>query len=76
MKIDMSKLFKMKKCPICKKEFIYNGRSIYKIRTSKINGQYKIKWYCGYTCWRKAGGDKNEIDEDIQRELRGEVYIK
>ena len=40
-------------CPICKKEFIHNPMSIYKLT---INN--KRVHYCSYTCWRKAGGDK------------------
>lgn len=43
----------MVKCPICKKLFLYNPQSIY-----KLNKGGTKKNYCSYTCWRKAGGDK------------------
>ena len=39
-------------CPICGKEFIFNGMSIYKLVKN-----HKTRWYCSYTCWRKDGGD-------------------
>lgn len=55
------------KCPICKKMFIYNPMSIYKIQpTNRAK-----KWYCSYTCWRKAGGDKSKPNPKIQKELSG-----
>ena len=60
----------MRKCPTCKKEFIHNPQSIYKIVTNT-----KIKRYCSYTCWRKAGGGKSKVDKKIQEELQGRKYI-
>ena len=39
-------------CPVCGKEFLHNTQSIY-----KLNKGRRIKYYCSYTCWRKAGGD-------------------
>ena len=67
-------LFIVKKCPICKKEFIHNPRSVYRIKTGKINGNYRLRWYCGYTCWRKAGGGSHAPDPKIQEELKGRMY--
>lgn len=40
-------------CPICGKDFLHNPHSIYKLSRGK-----GIKYYCSYTCWRKAGGDR------------------
>lgn len=37
----------------CGKTFIPTYKYVYKIK--KANGN--IKYYCSYTCWRKAGGD-------------------
>lgn len=45
----------MDKCPICKKEFLHNPMSIYKLQKGK-----GYRWYCGYTCWRKDGGDNGK----------------
>lgn len=42
-------------CPICKKKFINNGMSVY-----KLEEQGKIVRYCSYNCWRKAGGDNGK----------------
>ena len=58
----------MEKCPVCKRSFVYNRMSIYKIKNRR-NG--KIKWYCSYTCWRKAGGDQNKSSSKVQKELSG-----
>jgi len=46
---SMKKIRGIKKCPVCKKEFLYNPQSIYKKKGSNI------KYYCSYTCWRKDG---------------------
>lgn len=45
----------MDRCPICKKEFLHNPMSIYKLS----KGQ-RTRWYCSYTCWRKDGGDSGK----------------
>lgn len=45
--IDMKEV----KCPVCKKIFLHNPSSIYKMI---VGG--RTKYYCSYTCWRKAGG--------------------
>lgn len=45
----------MVKCACCKKEFLYNPTSIYKIKSGQ-----RQKNYCSYTCWRKAGGDSGK----------------
>lgn len=45
----------MDRCPICKKEFLHNPTSIYKL----VKGQ-RTRWYCSYTCWRKDGGDSGK----------------
>lgn len=44
----------MAKCPVCKKLFLYNSHSIYRLKGKGGT----TKHYCSYTCWRKAGGDK------------------
>lgn len=36
-------------CPICGKTFYYNPNSIYKIQKTGL-------YYCGYNCYRTAGG--------------------
>lgn len=46
----------MMKCPICKRLFLYNPQSIYKIHKSDKNEKSKIIYLCRYTCYRKAGG--------------------
>lgn len=43
----------MTTCPVCGKEFLHNSMSIYKLSKGG-----RTKYYCSYTCWRKAGGDK------------------
>ena len=57
----------MRECPICKKKFIFNSLSIYKLT---IRG--RIKYYCSYTCWRKAGGGNYKKDPKIIKQLRGD----
>ncbi len=47
---SMKKINGIIKCPVCKKEFIKNGQSIYKGRRNT-----KVVYYCSYTCWRKDG---------------------
>lgn len=50
----MSKIYRdynMDICPICNKEFMHNAMSVY-----KLIKKGKLTSYCGYTCWRKAGG--------------------
>ena len=64
----MSKeLFHTKECPICKREFIYNEMSIYKI----ITRTGITRWYCRYKCWRKAGGGGKPPNVEIQKQLLG-----
>lgn len=43
----------MIQCPVCKKEFLSNPSSIYKMKKGT-----KIVQLCSYTCWRKVGGDR------------------
>jgi hypothetical protein len=43
-------------CPICKREFLHNSMSIYKLEKNN-----KIRYYCSYTCWRKDGGDSGRV---------------
>lgn len=51
---NMRDYMQTRTCPICGKAFItYNPGWIYKIKYDKIN---KTRYYCSYTCWRKAGG--------------------
>ena len=77
----MSEHIIIKKCPICGKEFVHNPMSVYKIifNNSKTS---KTKWYCGYTCWRKAGGgidnSKKSLKEKekIKKELLGKVKFR
>jgi len=38
----------------CGKKFIPTVEYIYKLRKGKTGA---TKYYCSYTCWRKAGGD-------------------
>ena len=45
----------MVKCSKCKKLFLYNPQSIY-----KLNGTNGAKHYCSYTCWRASGGDSGK----------------
>ena len=50
---DRSSMFvgKEKTCPVCGTEFICHVETwVYKITPSKR----KTKYYCRYTCWRKA----------------------
>lgn len=51
MKTPDNKVKNMVKCAECKKEFLYNPKSIYRIKSGG-----RFKHYCSYTCWRKAGG--------------------
>lgn len=55
MNSSSKKCSDMIKCPICKKMFLHNPQSIYKISSGS-----KVKRYCSYTCWRKAGGDSGK----------------
>lgn len=66
--MDKYEPFKSIICPICKKGFIYNRMSIYKLIK---NG--KLRFYCSYTCWRKDGGDgaNEKPDPKIKRQLMG-----
>ena len=50
--------YRIIKCHVCKKSFIYNPMSIYKIPK---NG--KLKYMCSYTCWRKVGGDSDKTSK-------------
>lgn len=45
----------MNVCPVCKKEFLHNPMSIYKLVRSQ-----RTRWYYSYTCWRKDGGDSGK----------------
>ena len=45
----------MRKCPVCKKQFLHNPMSIYKLQYGN-----RFKFYCSYTCWRSAGGDNKK----------------
>lgn len=64
----------MKTCFICKKEFVYHQSSIYKV-VRKPGTSGKTRYCCSYGCWRKAGGDSNDISDKkykkIQEELLG-----
>lgn len=54
MKNDLNVFIgKLKACPICGKNFIPTVGWVYR-------DIQKSRWFCSYTCWRKAGGDGND----------------
>ena len=55
----LNKDFPMHTCD-CGKEFVARPEWVYKIRLDNRN----IKYYCSYSCWRKAGGG---VDKKITR---------
>lgn len=64
--------FHMVECPMCGKSYVYNSMSVYKIKDG-----YLIRYYCSYSCFRKAQIEKENTKEAIreqkriQRELKG-----
>lgn len=45
----------MTRCAKCKKLFLYNPQSIY-----RLNKGNECQHYCSYTCWRASGGDSGK----------------
>lgn len=48
-------MFTAKNCGQCGKMFIPGREHLYKLLKSN-----KTKYYCSYSCWRKAGGDNGK----------------
>lgn len=46
-------IFKETSCDICNKTLVTTDKEHYLYKLMK---QGKRKYYCSYTCWRKAGG--------------------
>lgn len=72
---DPNCYLRLEKCPVCKKDFILQPNSIYKLDTK--SGR---KHYCGYNCYRKVYKEMYEAKElrekeKIKKELNGEFRI-
>lgn len=52
MRIDPLRMFELRKCDDCGKEFIPASQHLY-----KLNKEGRTRWYCSYTCWKRNGGD-------------------
>ena len=48
----------------CGKKFIPGGEWVYKIPSSKDS---RTRYYCSYTCWRKAGGGNGKDTRYVSR---------
>ena len=53
----LDRMLPMKTCAICGKEFITSTEWLYKLNYATNSKSYKYKYFCSYTCYRKAGGD-------------------
>ena len=53
----LDRMLPMKKCAICNKEFIKSPDWLYKLNYLTGSGKYGYRYFCSYTCYRKAGGD-------------------
>ena len=56
--IYLDRVLPSRKCPICGKTVIVRYNYAYRINT---------KWYCSYTCYRKAGGDDGKFTTHYAR---------